>query len=31
VRACDLDLCARQMQDGAGIDNEPGHWVPRIG
>jgi hypothetical protein len=31
VRALDFDLRARQMEDGAGVDDEPGHRVPQIG
>jgi hypothetical protein len=31
VRVWDLDARARQVEDGTGVDDEPGHRVPRIG
>jgi hypothetical protein len=31
VFACDVDPSANQVKDGAGVDYEPGHRVPRIG
>src|SRR5207249_11551041 len=31
VRAWDLDPLARQVEDGAGVDDEPSHRVPQIG
>src|SRR5439155_15406678 len=31
VLACDLDPRGREVEDGAGVDDEPGHRVPPIG